>query len=246
MLVDVHSHLDDKKFDKDIAEVVERAKKNSVVSIINNGLNPESNRKTLNLCKQFPIIKPALGIYPTDATRMRNEEIEKEISFIKKQKIIAVGEVGLDYHWDVSRKDMQKYVFQKMIALAMELEKPVIVHTRKAEEDAFDILKQSGIKKVVLHCYGGPLKMVDEMVKNGYYFSIPTNLVISSHFQELVKKVPLSHLLTETDAPYLGPKKGVRNEPANIAHSIRKIAEIKNMTEPDVINNIFMNYQRVF
>ncbi|MBN1156220.1 TatD family hydrolase [Candidatus Woesearchaeota archaeon] len=246
MLVDVHSHLDDRQFDKDISEVIERAKKENVVAIINNGLNSSSNRRTLELSKRFPIVKPALGIYPTDGLKLSDEEIDAEIAFIRKQKIIAVGEVGLDYHWDASQKERQKEIFRKMIALASDLDKPIIVHSRKAEEDAFEIIKETKIKKAVFHCYNGPFKIVDEMVRKGYYFSIPTNIVFSSHFQELVGRIPLSHILTETDAPYLGPRKGERNEPANIACSIKKIAEIKKMTEPDVMNNIFMNYQRVF
>lgn len=243
MLVDIHAHLDLGQFDNDLEEVLDRAKNNDVKIIINNGINPESNRKTLELSKKYGIVKAALGIYPDCVSKI---DIDSELNFIKenKNKIIAIGEVGLDGNEE--NIDLQKEVFIKIINLAKEIDKPLIVHSRKAEKEVIDLLEKNNAKKAILHCFHGNFELIKKATKLGYHFSIAPNIMRSEHFQRMAKEVPLSHILTETDSPYLGADRNERNEPANVVIAIKKIAEIKNLDAIEVENNIFMNYQRIF
>lgn len=259
LLVDVHAHLDHKLFQKDLDKVISNAKKNNVKAIITNGVNPETNRFALNLAEKHNIVKAALGVYPIDSLNIDMKKgfyplkdnivnVDEEIKFIEKNKdkIAAVGEVGLDYYWDKDHIEEQKKVFEKFIKLAEKIKKPMIVHSRKAEQDAVDLLKSSNLKKVIMHCFSGNFKLVKEIQDNGWYFSIPCIVVKSQQFQKIVEETNISKLLTETDAPFLSPYPNKRNEPRFVIETIKKMAEIKKMNEEEVANNIFMNYQKVF
>lgn len=250
LLVDVHAHMDYKDFESDLDKVITRAKDTGLKRIINCGLDIESNRKTILLSERYSIIQPSLGLYPTNAVALSDVEIKKELVFIEKKKfnLVALGEVGLDYFRSEGpeEKVKQKAVFQKFINLSKETGLPLIVHSRNAEEDVIEMLKSSKAKKVVLHCFSGKLSLIEEAAKLGYSFSVPPNILHSSHFQKLVEVVNINQILTETDSPFLGPRRGERNEPKNVALTVEKIAEIKKFTVKDVENNIFMNYQRMF
>jgi TatD DNase family protein len=224
--------------------------------IIANGVDPQSNRLALDISKRYDIVKPALGIYPPDAlqeevdsgeyhTRLEPFDVDAELAFIEKSKPMALGEVGLDYK---TGKDFaaQKALFQKFISLSRKMDIPLIVHSRKAESDVVEMLESSDAKKVVLHCFSGKKSLIKRAADNGWSFSIPTNVVRSEHFQNLIRMVHISQLLTETDAPLLSPFPGQRNEPAFVLESLKKIAEIKGITLEDAANNIFMNYQKMF
>jgi TatD DNase family protein len=246
MLIDAHTHLDYKKFEKDLDKVIERAEDNNFIAIISNGTGPESNRKVLEISKKYKIIKPALGIYPIDALEMSDDEIDKEIEFIKKSKPIAIGEVGIDYY-HTNIKEKQKINFKKFIKLSKELDIPIIVHSRNAEEDVVQILEEEGAKKVMMHCFSsGKKELVERIEKNGWYFSIPAIIVRNKTFKKLVKRISMEKVLTETDAPFLSPFKGKRNEPSFIKETIKKIAEIKQLTEKEVEDKIYSNYKRLF
>lgn len=260
MYVDCHCHLDHGMFD-DIDAAIQRAKEAKLSAIITNGINPETNRKSLELAKKYDIVKVALGIYPPDALQRESEageyevkckpfDIDEEIDFIRSHKsdICAIGEVGLDYA-DKGKADVkgQKEVFEKMIELSEKLKKAIIVHSRKAESDVIDMLESSSNKKIVLHCFGGKFKLAKRAQENGWKFTIPTNVVRAQQLQNMVEKFPLSQIMTETDAPYLSPfGRFERNEPANIVEAVKKIAEIKKIEQNEAMQNIFMNYQRTF
>ncbi|MFH0978074.1 MAG: TatD family hydrolase [Candidatus Woesearchaeota archaeon] len=251
MLIDIHCHLDHKF--PDIEEVIERARKSGVSIINTNGIDPKTNRIALKLAARFDIVKASLGIYPPDA--LRNEvgeelegfSIDEEIKFIEKnkEKIIAIGEVGMDFQTGTEKQE-QKELFFKMIALAEKTNKPIIVHSRKAYLECVEMLESSRAKKVVMHCFMGNFGLVKRIADNLWYFSVPTSIVRSEHFQKLVKEVDLSRLFTETDAPYLSPFADTRNEPAFVEESIKKIAQIKGMDKIEVENNIYLNYGRLF
>ncbi len=262
MLVDVHCHLDHDDFKKDLDKVIDDARKSGVKAIITAGINPRTNRLALKLAEKYDIVKCSLGIYPQDA--LANEvktfeidlkvepfNIDEEIEFIKnkiknnKNKIIGVGEIGLDFKTG-NKKEEQKQVFVKQIELAKQVKKPMIIHSRKAEKEVIDILEANGAKRVLLHCFCGKKELVKKAYDLGYYFSIPTNVVFSGQFQDIVKMININKLLTETDAPYLSPYKGKRNEPSFVTETIKKIAEIKRMDAEEVANNIFKNYQDLF
>lgn len=250
LLADVHAHLDHNSFNSDLNSVVDRAEKAGVKVIINNGIDIESNRKTLEISEKYAIVKPALGLYPIEALKLSDGEIDDELSFIdrNKRKIIAIGEIGLDYHWEKDKNQIkrQQKIFEKIISLAEKTKKPVIVHSRNAEQDVFEMLNSSKIKKVVIHCFGGSLKLAKDIADNGFFFSIPTNIVKSGHMQKLVEQTNINQLLTETDCPYLSPFPEKRNEPAFVAEALKKIAEIKGFNEEETANSVFMNYERSF
>ena len=252
MFIDVHCHLDFEGIIERLDEVIANARKAGLKVILTSGVNPETNRKILELAKKYDIVKPSFGLYPMDAlSREESKEnkfdVDKELEFWKKNKdkFISIGEVGLDYK-NGKDKVMQKAVFEKILETAKELDKPVIIHSRKAELDALDILESSGHKKVIMHCFSGRKHLVKRAYELGYYFSIPTNVVRLQQFQEMVKEIDINHLFCETDAPFLSPFKDKRNEPAFVVESYKKIAEIKGMTLEEVKNNIWMNYQKLF
>jgi len=243
MYIDVHAHLDDEKFN-DIDDVIKRAEKAKVVVIINNGASPERNIKTIELAKKYKIVKVALGFYPGHVEEYTDLEIEKELKWIEKQKPIALGEIGLDFI-EKDHERQEKY-FRKFITLSKKLDIPIIVHTRKAETRVIEILEEEKAKKVILHCFSGKHKLLKRTELLDVYFSIPPIIVHSRHFQELVAKVPLTRLLTETDSPWNSPVKGERNEPANVVVTVKEIAKIKNMEQDEVMKAIYSNYQKLF
>jgi TatD DNase family protein len=257
--VDVHTHLDHPKFKDDLDEVIQRAKDAGVKAIIANGVNPKTNRMALELAGKYDLIKAALGLYPVELFGKEQPkllyeindgipDVDAEIEFIKKNKdkIIALGEIGLDNHWVKGRLAEQKEVFLRFIELGEKLKKPIIVHSRDAEQETIDTIGSSKIKKVVMHCFGGNIKLTKRCADNGWSFSIPPSVVRSSHFQRIVEEVNINQLLTETDAPYLAPAKDQRNEPAFVVHAVKKMAELKKFEEKEVENNIWLNYQRMF
>lgn len=262
LIVDVHTHLDNRLFKDDVDLVIARAKEAGVKRIITNGITPKTNRAALELAKKFDIVEAALGMYPEDALGPEDVDetaelkelktkggsyfdVDAEIEFIKKQKPIALGEVGLDYKWGSDEK-RQKLVFQKFIELSEKLKVPLIVHSRNAESDVIDMLESSNAKKVVMHCFGGKHKLVRRSADLGHYFSIPCNVVRSDHFKKIANDLHLSQLLTETDAPYLSPFPDKRNEPSFIFESLKTLAEIKGMNVEETAQVIFQNYQKLF
>lgn len=247
MIVDVHAHLDHEAFNEDLDKVIERAKKNKLITIISNGTDIKSNRRVLELSKKYDIIKPALGLYPDVVNSLSSSEIDKELEFIKKNKskIIALGEVGLDL-LEVISLTKQKKLFENFISISEKTKLPLIVHSRKAESEVIETLASSNVKKVILHCFSGNKKLIQQAQDNNFLFSIPTNIVRSQHFQFIVDKIPISNIFTETDSPYLSPFKGKRNEPSFIKESIKVISKIKNLEIEEVEKILYMNYQNFF
>ena len=245
--IDIHCHIDIYD-DKTIEEIIKRARDAGVLIILNNGLNLEVNRTTLELSKKYLEVKAAIGIYPNEAKDLSEKDIDEEIRFIEKNKdkIIGIGEVGIDLKEsdDIAG---QKKVFEKFIRLSMKIDKPIIVHSRKAELECIEILEKENAKKVVMHCFSGSMKLVDRIIKNNWMLSIPTNVTFSEHFQKVVERTPIEQLFCETDSPFLHPEKGRHdNEPANVIMSYKKIAEIKNLSLEEVKKIIFENYTRIF
>ena len=261
LLVDVHCHLNHERFKDDVDQVIERAKQAGVKAIICNGVNSATNKEVLKLAEKYNIVKPSLGIYPIDAlniqlphldevglTKDKFLDVDKEIKFIEKNKnkIIAIGEVGLDFKYLKEHEQKQRENFQKIIDLAKRIDKPLIVHSRNAEQTVLEMLESNNVKKVVLHSFGGRKSLIKKGTELGYHFSIPPVVKRLQHFEIVISLVPLIQLLTETDAPWLSPYPEKRNEPSFVIESIKKIAEVKKMTEEEVANNVFMNYQQLF
>ena len=257
LLVDVHSHLDHQLLINKIDEIVRRAKNAGLRHIITNGINPETNRVCLELSKKYGIVECGMGIYPRSALKKGIESGEyplkvaefdagEEINFIRQNKsnIVAISEVGLDFADGENKQQIDD--FENMIKLAEEIKKPIVVHSRKAEQKCIEILESSSLKKVVMHCFSGKKILVKRIADNGWFLTVPTIVVRSQQFQDIVRNVPISQLFPETDSPYLGPYKDQWNEPAYIVESYRKMAEIKEMGMDEVSNSIYMNWQKVF
>lgn len=261
--VDVHAHLDHPRFEKDLDKVIENAKNKGVDFIITSGVNPSTNKRVLDIADKYDIVRVSFGIYPIDALAKEVEssdeflreveefDIDEALEWIRqnKDKCVAIGECGLDYNWKEFQtediREKQKEVFRKVIKLAEEIDKPLIVHTRKAEADVIEILKNTKAK-VVLHCFSGKKSLIKQGVELGFYFSVPPIITRLQHFQTLVDIVPLEQLLTETDAPWLSPVAGERNTSSNVSITIKEIAKIKQLDEEDVARVIFNNAVDLF
>ncbi len=266
-LIDIHAHLEDKRFKEDIDSVIQNAKNAGVEIIIQSGVNPKRNRETLALANKYDIVKASLGLYPIDAVADKFENlsddylreipkfnVDQELEFIKqnRDKIVAIGEIGLDFKVikelpNVEEiKPEQEKVFGKVLELAKQLQKPVVIHSRGAELRCIEIMEGLEMKNVVMHCFGGKKALIRRCIENGWTFSVPPVITRLNHFEMLVEMTPIKQLLTETDSPYLSPVAGERNEPANVAVTIKRIAELKEMTEEEVAEQIWKNAQGVF
>jgi TatD DNase family protein len=246
-LTDVHAHICDPGFDKDRAEVLERARRAGVDAIIAVGESLADARKNLELAKRYPMLKPAAGLYPT---YLDLNQAEAVVNFIRQEssELVAIGEVGLDY-WIVkedSERELQKEIFKIFIELSKELDLPLNVHSRSAGRHAIALLLENDATRVQLHAFDGKAGAALPAVEAGYFFSIPPSVVRSRQKQKLVKRLPLSCLLVETDSPVLGPSPNGRNEPANAAIAIKAIAELKDSSEEKVIAAVSDNTERLY
>ena len=260
-LIDVHCHLNHVRFKDDLDEVIKRAKKAGVKAIIISGTNVLANREVIELAKKDSIIKVSLGFHPIDALGLFEGEtgiskqvgpinLNEEFRFIEenKDKVIGIGEVGLDFHWDKEHHKEQIEIFRKIIKFAIKIKKPIIVHTWDAEEECIDLLEEevNGEIPVILHCFGGRKSLITRAKLLGYYFSIPPSIIRIGNYQTLVRKVDLKQILTETDAPWQSPFKGKKNEPAYVIETIKKIAHIKKISVEETAEQIWKNYKKVF
>jgi len=247
MLVDVHCHLNFVDYDKDRDEVVKRAEKLDM-AVIDSGTCIKDNIKSLELSKKYKAVNSSLGLYPLYAINLKEKELEDEIDFIRRNKdsMVAIGEIGLDKSEDDCNIEKQVEIFRRVLTLAEKIKKPVVIHSRKAEKECIEIIETFKIKNVDMHCFSGNFKLVKKVQDNGWFFSIPTNIVRLFHFQKIVEETPMSQLLTETDSPYLSPFIEKRNEPSFVVETIRKISEIKKLNEEEVKKLIFMNFQKIF
>jgi len=243
--IDLHGHTDFYK-DEEIPAIVKDANEKNVM-IVDSGAHPHMNKRVLELAEKYGW-KVTLGLYPIDVIKLEDSDIDKEIDFIRKNKskIIGIGEVGLDFKEDLHNWERQKEVFRKVIRLAKEIDKPLIVHSRKAEKEAIEILEEEKAVKVVMHCFSGSFKLIERIIANKWFMTIPTNVTFSEHFQKAIGMVPIEQLFCETDSPYLHPKKERNNVPGNVIESYKKVAEIKGLGLDEVRDRIWSNFERLF
>lgn len=247
MFIDVHCHLD---FFKDLDKLVSDCNKIRVEKIICAGTDKESNRRVLEISKKYNEIEGCLGIYPIDSIKMSEIEINSEIEFIRKNSkaIIGIGEVGLDFKDSPNRTiiEKQKQVFRRFIELSQELDKPLVVHSRKAEVECIELLEDLKAKKVIMHCFSGKKKLIHRIKKNGWFASIPASVKYNKQFQDNVNELDMKNLLCETDSPFLHPNKEENNSPDKVVESYKKIAEIKKISLGEVENMIELNFKNLF
>lgn len=262
-LYDVHAHLTHPGLLPQVDQVLQRARESGVTSVVANGLNPEDNARVLALAGRDPLVKPALGLYPVDAVlpEMRalgidyprefthEPSLDESVRWLRDhvEQAFAVGEVGLDGYWvPEALWERQEQAFRALVSLAIEADKPLIIHTRKRERRAFEILVELGARRVDFHCFGGKLKLAREIAEHGYWLSIPANARRSEGFSRMLEKLPRDKLLLETDCPYLGPEKDVESEPAHVGLTARYAAELWNVTPEAAIGQLEQNFAALF
>ncbi|MGQ9823826.1 MAG: TatD family hydrolase [Desulfotomaculales bacterium] len=236
VLVDTHAHLIDGRFDRDRQEVLERAKAAGVALIVNVGYDLESSRKSVALAGEFDCVYAAVGVHPHDAAQVPPGYLEELRRLAEGEKVVAVGETGLDYYRNLSPAEVQKKVFREHLALARELDLPVIIHDRDAHKDVLGILKEDGPGRAggVLHCFSGDWEMARVCLEMGFFISIAGVVTYpkSSLLKEIAARVPVERLLVETDCPYLTPEpwRGRRNEPAYVRSVVECVANLRGMS----------------
>ncbi len=237
-------------FDTDREEVIQRAKDTGVEAIITIGSDLESTLKGINLSEKYEFIYASVGIHPHDAKDFSEEILSTLKELTARQKIIAIGETGLDYHYDNSPRKTQQEVFIKHLELAKESGLPVIIHSRKAKNDTIDILRLSDIHRGVLHCFSGDMDMAEKAMAMGFYISFagPVTFKKASKPKEIARSIPDEYLLVETDAPYLSPEpfRGRRNEPSYILSTVKHIAELRGVSFEDLARITTLNAKRLF
>ena len=248
-IFDSHAHYDDKAFALDLPETVDKIKSTSVVGVINCGVNYESSEKCIELSSKFDIFYTAVGVHPEDLYKNKSFEPEKLATLVKSPKVVAIGEIGLDYHRDTHPPEVQKQWFKDQLAFAKDVALPVIVHDREAHSDTLEILKASK-PSGVLHCFSGSNEMAKEILKLGMYIGIGGVATFKNARKtvEVIKDLPLDRLLLETDAPYLAPEpfRGKRNTSDLIFFTAEKIAEIKGICIEQVLNASLENIKKLF
>ena len=254
---DSHAHLDDERFDEDREEIIEKIKMSGVTRLISAGYSLKGSKKAVELSEKYDFIYATCGISPNDIPQTE-EELWKNISEIKQivtdnSKIVAIGEIGLDYYWekDLQRRELQQKAFIKQIELANELQLPIVIHTREAVMDTLQILKENKVlKKGVFHCCPLNRELVKEALKLGFYISFagPITFKNSKNASEIIEMVPNDKMLIETDSPYLSPEplRGKRNDSRNVKFMAQKIAEVKKMPIEEVAGVTFKNAISLF
>ena len=250
MYFESHAHYDDKQFNKDRQTLLECLPQYGVDVVINSGSDLESSYVGKQLSEQYDYIYFAAGVHPHELYHMSEKTIQQIRQLAEHKKCVAIGEIGLDYHYDTFPKQTQKYWFEKQLSLAKLLHIPVIIHSREASQDCFDIIKKSGVEKGVIHCYSGSVEMAEEYVKMGFMIGIGGVLTYSNakKLTEVAKKISLEHILIETDSPYLSPVpyRGKRNDSRNLEFIVKKLADIKGVSPIDVANATLENGKKLF
>jgi TatD DNase family protein len=252
-LIDTHAHLDSGQFAGDIEEVIARALENGVSRIVTVGCDLESSRRSIEIARSHPEIYASVGIHPHDAGQATDEGIEILRRLIRDEgKIVAVGEIGLDFYRDRSPRDTQRLAFRRQIRLAREVGLPVIVHDRDAHDEVLQILREEEASAVggVLHCFSGDTAMARSCIELGFHISFPGSITYPKNeaAREVVRNIPVEHMLVETDCPYLSPqsRRGKRNEPAFVRQTAEMIAEVKGLTVEDVARITTLNAYNLF
>ena len=253
MLIDTHAHLDFKEFDKDCDKVIKRAFENDVEKIINIGCNLDRSQASIDLAHKYENIFASIGVHPHDGKKNSIDEIsEKLFEMAQEKKVVAIGEIGLDYYRleKENDKDIQKKVFRTQLDIAKEFDLPVILHCRDAYEDMIDIIKKDNFKRGVSHCFLGSKEIAKRYLELGFYISFTGVITFKNAGEviDVVREIPLERILVETDAPFLAPEphRGKRNEPAYVKYVAEKIATIKEIGYDQVAKVTTKNAEELF
>jgi TatD DNase family protein len=239
MLIDSHAHIDLNNFDRDREQVLARARQRGVQAVINIGLDVESSRASLKLAQKYDDVFSTVGFHPHEASKMKDKDLKTLAQLAKDKKVVAVGEIGLDFYRNLSARKSQIEAFRKQLDLAVELGLPVVVHCRQAHQEVFNILSDwvsstlsaGRLRRGVIHCFSGDIEMARRYIEIGFYISLAGSVTYPSagELVAVAKEIALDRLLLETDAPFLPPQayRGKRNEPAYVALIAEKVAQVR-------------------
>lgn len=240
MYFESHAHYDDERFDDDRGELLASFPAEGIETVVNSSSDIASSRASIALAEKYPFFYASVGVHPHEVSKMREADIDTLRELSKHPKVVAIGEIGLDFYYDLSPRDDQRYWFKRQLALAEELDMPVIIHSRDASQECFDIISASNVRKGVIHCYSGSAPMAQDYADMGFYIGIGGSLTFKNNKKtvEVVEKLPLEKILIETDSPYLAPVpyRGRRNDSRLLKYVVEKISEIKNVPEIDICN----------
>lgn len=252
MLFDTHTHVNAQEFKEDIEEVIERALQAGMEKMVVVGFDRPTIEKAMELIETYDFIFASIGWHPVDAIDMTDEDLNWIEELCSHPKVIAIGETGLDYHWDKSPKDIQQEVFRKQIRLARKVQLPIVIHNREATADIVEILKEEKASEVggIMHCFGGSVETAEECINMNFYISLGGTVTFKNARKpkEVAAAISLEHLLIETDCPYLAPTpyRGKRNEPSYVKLVAEEIAAIKGISYEEVAEQTTINAKKLF
>lgn len=250
MLIDSHAHLEMKEFDRDRAEVIGRARAAGVEAIVTVGTNLRLSRKALSLARQYENVYATVGVHPHDASKADDKVLEELKQLAEDAKVVAYGEIGLDFFRNISPREKQIEIFATQLQIAKVLNLPVVIHDRDAHEQTLTMVRDSGVRRGVFHCFSGDWSMARKCIDLGFYISIPGVVTFekSKVLQEVSRRVPADAILLETDCPYLTPEphRGKRNEPSFMVHTAQKVADIRGIPIEELATAATANTRRLF
>ena len=252
MLIDSHCHIDDARYDADREAMIQRAQAAGIGHFVTIGCDLATSRAAVALAQKRPFISATVGVHPHEVKHIQDGWYDELRTLAKSERVVAYGEIGLDYHYDHSPRDVQRARFREQVHLARKLRLPIVIHTREAQEDTVAILKEEKAGEVggVFHCFSGDAWLAKDALDLGFYLSFSGVITFqnATMLRDIVKTVPLDRILVETDAPYLTPvpHRGKRNEPAYVRHVADKIAELHGISVPDVEEATSQNTKRLF
>lgn len=251
MYFDSHTHYDDVQYDEDRYKLIEEMHQNGVDYIINSCDSMENAKKTIALAEKYDFIYANVGVHPAEVENMTEQDLETLAKYATNPKVVAIGEIGLDYHYeDNPSKEKQQYWFKRQLDLTADLDMPVVVHSRDAAQDTFDIIQASRVRKGLIHAFSGSKELAQEYIKMGFYISVGGVVTFKNakKLVEVVENISIDKILVETDSPYLSPTplRGTRNNSQNLQYIVEKIAQIKQIPSQIVAQKTKENALRVF
>lgn len=249
-MIDTHSHINFQDYKEEFDNVLSTIKENGVSKVIIPGVEPSTFDEIISLCEKYNMLYGAVGVHPSEFQTYNSEVENKIYKIAEHNKIVAIGEIGLDYHYGAESKEEQKNILRKQLKIAEDIQLPVIIHDREAHEDTFQILQDYKLKDVIFHCFSGNAEFAKKCINKGYYIAIGGVVTFknATDLKESAKIVPLDRLLLETDAPYLAPVpfRGKLNTPAYLKYIAQEIANIKDIDIEEVKKQTTINAQRIF
>lgn len=255
MIFETHAHYDDQAFEEDRELLLNSLQEQGVGKVVNIGASLASSKASLALAEQYPFVYAAIGVHPDETKELTEENFKELLAMIQQEKVVAVGEIGLDYYWDSTPRDVQKYWFERQLALALQYDLPVVIHSREAAADTLAVMKEwyaksGGTLTGIIHCFSYGPEIAKEYTKMGFYLGVGGVVTFKNakKLKEVVQTVPLELLVLETDCPYLAPvpNRGKRNDSSNLQYVVEEIAALKGITAEEVIRVTEDNAKKLY